>query len=168
MGFEWRSKQNPNKLLWESTSMERRNFNRQNTLDMTIYATMESCITLDSGCKAKLWRSAQSIGWFSNRTGTSFDDGVRKGLNSTSGAQFVALPLVKPAVWFARTDVNWRSRSVAKSASYSAKPEEESKRVLKPILWSKYHHQVLLSTKMTNVTRLWALSPPQRLPLGTQ
>ena len=37
-----------------------------------------------------------SLGWFSNRTGTSFDDGVsaQKGRNSTSGAQFAALPLV--------------------------------------------------------------------------
>ena len=78
--------------------------------------TMESCITLNSGCKAKLWRLAQSIGWFSNRTGTSLHDGAQKGLNSTSGAQFVALPLVKPVVWFARADVNWRSSSVAKSA----------------------------------------------------
>ena len=58
------------------------------------------------------------IGWFSNRTGTSVDDGksARKGLNATSSAQFAALPLVKPVVWFARAGVNWRSRSVAKSA----------------------------------------------------
>ena len=41
---------------------------------------------------------------------------ARKGLNSTSGAQFAAQPLVKPVVWFARAVVNWRSRSVAKSA----------------------------------------------------
>ena len=56
--------------------------------------------------------------WFSNRTGMSVDDGksARKGLNATSGAQFAALPLVKPVVWFARAVVNWRSRSVAKSA----------------------------------------------------
>ena len=32
--------------------------------------------------------------------------------------KFVALPLVKPVVWFARAVVNWRSRSVAKSAFY--------------------------------------------------
>ena len=43
-------------------------------------------------------------------------ESARKGLNSNSGAQFVVLPLVKPVVWFARTVVNWRSRSVAKSA----------------------------------------------------
>ena len=46
-------------------------------------------------------------------------ESTRKGLNTTSGAQFAALPLVKmvnPVVWFARAVVNWRSRSVAKSA----------------------------------------------------
>ena len=31
--------------------------------------------------------------------------------------QFAAPPLVKPVVWFARAVVNWRSCSVAKSAS---------------------------------------------------
>ena len=31
---------------------------------------------------------------------------ARKGLNSTSGAQFAAQPLVKPVVWFARAVVN--------------------------------------------------------------
>ena len=35
--------------------------------------------------------------------------------NATSGAQFAALPLVKPVVWFARAVVNWHSRFVAKS-----------------------------------------------------
>ena len=45
-------------------------------------------------------------------------ESARKGLNSTSGAQFAALSLVKPVVWFARAVVNWRSRSVAKSAYY--------------------------------------------------
>ena len=58
------------------------------------------------------------IGWFSNRTGTSFDDGKARGKVPTSGAQFAALPLVKPVIWFARAVVNWRSRSVAKSAYY--------------------------------------------------
>ena len=43
-------------------------------------------------------------------------ESARKGLNTTSGAQFAALPLVKPVVWFARVVVNWRSRSIAKSA----------------------------------------------------
>ena len=59
------------------------------------------------------------LGWFSNRTGASFEkkrESTRKGLNSTSGAQFATLPLVKPVVSFARAVVNWRSRSVAKSA----------------------------------------------------
>ena len=54
------------------------------------------------------------LGWFSYRTGTSFD--ARWGLKSTSGAQFAAVLLVKPVVWFAHAVVNWRSRSVAKSA----------------------------------------------------
>ena len=59
-----------------------------------------------------------AIGWFSNRTGTSVDDRRARGkdLNTTSGAQFAALPLVNPVVWFERAVVNWRSRSVAKSA----------------------------------------------------
>ena len=43
-------------------------------------------------------------------------ESARKGLNSTSGAQFAALTLVKPIVWFVRAVVNWSSRSVAKSA----------------------------------------------------
>ena len=62
-------------------------------------------------------------GWFSNRTGKSADDGksARKVLHVTSGAQFSALPLVKPVVWFARAVVNWRSRSVAKSAYYGGR-----------------------------------------------
>ena len=38
----------------------------------------------------------------------------QKGLNTTSGTQFAALPSVKPVVWFARAVVNWRSSSVAK------------------------------------------------------
>ena len=33
-----------------------------------------------------------------------------------ASVQFAALPWVKPVVWFARTVVNWSSRSVAKSA----------------------------------------------------
>ena len=51
--------------------------------------------------------------WFSNRTGTSVDD--EKARDGTSGAQFAALPLVKPVAWFAGAVVNWRPRSVAKS-----------------------------------------------------
>ena len=42
-------------------------------------------------------------------------ESARKGLNTTSGAQFAALPLVKSVVWFARPVVNWRSCSVSKS-----------------------------------------------------
>ena len=42
--------------------------------------------------------------------------------NTTCGAQFAALQLVKPFVWFARAVVNWRSRSVAKSAYYKDFP----------------------------------------------
>ena len=40
-------------------------------------------------------------------------ESARKGLNSTSGAQFASQPLVKPVVWFARAVFNWPSRSVA-------------------------------------------------------
>ena len=62
-----------------------------------------------------------ALGWFSNRTRTWLDDGkARKGLNTTSGAQFATLSLVKQVVWFARAVVNWRSRSVAKSAYWMA------------------------------------------------
>ena len=58
------------------------------------------------------------IGWFSkqNRNVIWRRESARKGLNSTSVAQFAAVPLVAPVVWFARAVVNWRSRSVAKSA----------------------------------------------------
>ena len=41
-----------------------------------------------------------------------------KGLNATSGTQFVAQLFDKPVVWFARAIVKWRSCSVAKSAYY--------------------------------------------------
>ena len=58
---------------------------------------------------ATLWLSS-SLGFIYRR------ESARKELNSTSGAQFDTLPLVKPVVWFARAVVNWRSRSVAKSA----------------------------------------------------
>ena len=51
--------------------------------------------------------------WFSNTTGTSVND--EKARDGTSGAQFAALPLVKPVAWFAGAVVNWRPRSVAKS-----------------------------------------------------
>ena len=64
------------------------------------------------------------LGSFSNRTGTSVDEGQessRRGLIATSSAQFAPLPLVKPAVWFARAVVNWPPRSVAKSAYMSQK-----------------------------------------------
>ena len=55
---------------------------------------------------------------FSKKTGMSVDDGksARKGLIATCGAQFAALPLVKPVVWFAHAVVNWGCRSVANSA----------------------------------------------------
>ena len=43
-------------------------------------------------------------------------ESARKRLHTTSGAQFAALLLFKPFVWFARAVVKWRSRSVAKSA----------------------------------------------------
>ena len=61
------------------------------------------------------------LGWFSNRTGTSFKkkkkrESTRKGLNSTSGTKCATLPLAKPVVRFASAVVNWRSRSVAKLA----------------------------------------------------
>ena len=49
-------------------------------------------------------------------------ESARKGLPTTSGAQFAALLLVKPFVWFARAVVKWRSRSVAKSAYLSLWP----------------------------------------------
>ena len=59
-----------------------------------------------------IWRQNGNVIWRR--------ESARKGLNSTSGAQFAAQPLVKPVVWFARPVVNWRSRSVAmhKSAYY--------------------------------------------------
>ena len=57
------------------------------------------------------------IGWFSNNGNVIWRrKSAQKGLNSTSSAQFAAQPLVNPVVWFAHAIVNWRSRSVAKSA----------------------------------------------------
>ena len=72
----------------------------------------------------KEWRNTISDIFNMNNRLISQQDGnvswrresARKGLNTTSSAQFAALPLVKPVVWFARAVVNWRSRSVAKSA----------------------------------------------------
>ena len=61
-------------------------------------------------------------GWLSNRTGTSVDDGKARGKDQTR-LPVPNLPLchwsrrpVKAVAWFARAVVNWRSRSVAKSA----------------------------------------------------
>ena len=45
-------------------------------------------------------------------------ESARKGLNTTSGALFVAQRLVKPIIWFARAVVTWRSPTAAKSAYY--------------------------------------------------
>ena len=56
-------------------------------------------------------------------------EGARKGLNAISGAQFAALPLVKPVVWFARVVVNWRSRSIAKSAYYQLTKGKRAERI---------------------------------------
>ena len=61
------------------------------------------------------------LGWFSNKTEMLVDKTGKsawKGLYATSGTQFAAQLFVKPAVWFARAIVKWRSRSVAKSAYY--------------------------------------------------
>ena len=55
-----------------------------------------------------IWQQNENVIWRR--------ESARKGLNSTSGTQFGTLPLVKPVVWFACAVVNWRSRSVAKSA----------------------------------------------------
>ena len=45
-------------------------------------------------------------------------ESTQQRLNASSGAQFVALPLVEPVVWFALAVINWRSDSVAKAAYY--------------------------------------------------
>ena len=57
-----------------------------------------------------IWQQDGNVSWRR--------ESARRRLNTTSGAQFSPLPLVKPDVLFARTVVNWRSRSVAKSAYY--------------------------------------------------
>ena len=49
-------------------------------------------------------------------------ESARKGLHTTSGAQFAALLLVKSFVWFARAVVKWPSRSLGKSAYLSLRP----------------------------------------------
>ena len=56
------------------------------------------------------------LDWFSKGKRHLTTGKRAEGLNSTSGAQFAALPLVKPVVWFARAVFNWRSCSVTKSA----------------------------------------------------
>ena len=48
----------------------------------------------------------KSRGWISKTTGMSVVD--RK---KTSSAQFAALPLVKPVVWFVHSVVNWHSHN---------------------------------------------------------
>ena len=53
-------------------------------------------------------------------------ESARKGLNTISGAQFAALPLVKPVVWFARA-FNWLSRSVANQPIDLTRPPPSSK-----------------------------------------
>ena len=61
-------------------------------------ADVLSSMTLPPSVIAVVWFVIK-LGGFSNRKGTSVDDlKARKGLNTTSGAQFVALPLVKPVV----------------------------------------------------------------------
>ena len=66
-----------------------------------------------------MWRSLVTIVRLikqQNGNVTWWRKSARKGLNSTSGAQFAALLLLKPAFWFVRAIVNWRSRFFAKLA----------------------------------------------------
>ena len=121
-------------LGWESDPLSRDNFSsytvNQSTLsDIEQHEVAETSLSrwINQSFQTIMnvshgWYSILVLGWFSNRKGTSVDNGkrVRKGLNATSGAQFAALPfgqLVKPVaepvVWFAHAIVNWRYGSVA-------------------------------------------------------
>ena len=67
-------------------------------------------------------RHFASVGWFSNRTGTSVDDGevCGKTKHNVRCPVFAGLLLVKPVVKFLCAVVIWHwSRSVAKSAYYN-------------------------------------------------
>ena len=82
--------------------------------NLLFYCLSIACTAIVSGlglivCFIRLiWQQDGNVSWRR--------ESARKGLNATSGAQFAALRLVKPVVWFARAVVNWSSRSVAKSA----------------------------------------------------
>ena len=56
-----------------------------------------------------------TLGWFSSRTGTSFDDGKgREGTKRDFRYLFCRSVISQASCLFARVVVNWRSRSVAK------------------------------------------------------
>ena len=63
------------------------------------------------------WPIRTHVGWFSSRTGTSFDYGKARGKDKRRlpVPNFATLPLAKPVVWFALAVVNGRLCSVAKS-----------------------------------------------------
>ena len=64
---------------------------------------------LDKNKERGFVETVSLIGWCSNPNGNVSwrRESSRKELNATSGAQFVALPLVKPVVCIARAVVHW-------------------------------------------------------------
>ena len=87
------------------------------TADLQINQSFEHIhqeIWLEAAYRSRYLRHI--IGWFSNVIWRR--ESARNRPNLTSGVQFVPLPLVNPVVWFARTVVNRRSRSVAKLRRY--------------------------------------------------
>ena len=73
-----------------------------------LYLPLCSCLAASPPRRKKnrlIWQQDGNV------TFVTWRESARKGLNKTSGAQFAALPLVNQLF-----DVNWRSRSVAKSA----------------------------------------------------
>ena len=92
-------------LSWKAPSTQNRIFLKQHlyivftwiALSSGLPSTHETSESSHRNIRMTLQQNG-SVSWRRER--------ARKGLNTTSGAQFAALPLVKP-VWFARVVVNW-------------------------------------------------------------
>ena len=79
----------------------------------------------------------------------------RKELNATSDAQFAALPLDKP---FARAVVNWRSRSVAKSAISHKTVSTQHGDAIPPNLIGSFSNNDLVSTILRRLNTVYVMT----------
>ena len=79
----------------------------------------------------------------------------RKELNATSDAQFAALPLDKP---FARAVVNWRSRSVAKSAISHKTVSTQHGDAIPPNLIGSFGNNDLVSTILRRLNTVYVMT----------